>query len=75
MSTIRVRIEIEASGVGIEETAKRFPVELAWEQTFESAGSNPAFFASQVQDAIARAARQAVENLEPYRVYPERQPT
>lgn len=72
MSTIRVRIEVKASGVGIEESAKRYPVELGWDEAFQSTGDNPAYFASQVQDAIAKAAQQAIEFMEPYRVYPER---
>lgn len=71
MSQIRVRIEVEAVGNGTDDIATRYPLEFVWEMTLPTAGDNPAFYGDQLQRAIERVARQAVDNLEPFCVLRE----
>lgn len=66
MSKIRVRIEIEASGLGLEQSAAMYPVSLAWDQEFTSTGDNPRFYGSQLQAAVRKAAERAIRNMQPY---------
>jgi len=66
MSKIRVRIEVEASGVGIEASAEKYPVHFGWDVEYQSTGDNPRFYGSQLQAAVRAAARRAAENLAPF---------
>lgn len=66
MSKIRVRIVVEATGMGLAESAAKFPVSFTWDQEYTTTGDNPRFYGSQLQNAVDRAANQAIKNLAPF---------
>jgi hypothetical protein len=65
MRKVRVRIVVEAVEPDDMER-QAYPTSLTWDVEYASTGSNPRFYAGQLQNAIRLAAQEAVDNLGPF---------